>query len=348
MNRTLLIVASALLVILESSSAESIAPATVPALGALTIYQAIPSLVAFNAFTATQRTPLDGLIGENRPTWLSVEYQRGVMQPMTFGVVNNLPSIVSNEWIAIDTAFTYQRLDGGFAYAPVIAGVTEKSTQEPSNDAFFLAETVTPFLLLGQGPATGPIFEPRLQAMLPALAAAVRFIEQPSSISDMKDNDTKATNRLAIDAKALLLNGFLLQDETAVNQGRLLLAQVVGAQLPNGVFPEDGGYDSSYQCVTLLKLCEMYAYDSDPAILLALQNGFAWELTRVLPTGQIYTTGDSRVGPGGETYFGALKAVNYPEVIRAFALYAAITGDRAAAIASMVISQYYSANQSTL
>jgi hypothetical protein len=109
----------------------------------------------------------------------------------------------------------------------------------------------------------------------------------------------------------------LVQDAIAVNEGQLLLSRVLGAQLANGVFPEDGGYDSSYKGVTLLKLCEMYGFDPDPAVLLALHSGFAWELTRVFSTGQIDTTGDSRVGPDGETYFGAVKTVNYPEVIRA-------------------------------
>jgi hypothetical protein len=344
MNRTFFIAAVALFTAAGLSAADATAPAMVSPPSALSIYQAISYSVAFVAFTASQRTAANGLVGENRPGWLSVEYQRGVMQPMTFGVINNLPSIVSNEWLAIDTAFSYQRPDGGFTYAPVIAGVTEKPTQEPSNDAFFLAETVTPFLLLGQDLATGPIFEPRLQAMLPALAAAIKFIERPSSISAMESNDTKATNRVAIDAKALLLNGLLIQDNVAVNAGRLLLTQVLVAQEANGVFPEDGGYDSSYQSVTLLKLCEIYTFDRDPAVLLALQSGFAWESARVLSTGQIDTTGDSRVGPGGEIYFGIEKQVNYPEVIRAFALYGAITGNSSYSQASVQILQYYSAN----
>jgi hypothetical protein len=54
---------------------------------------------------------------------------------------------------------------------------------------------------------------------------------------------------------------------------------------------------------------------------------------------------NSRVGMGGETYFGSEKTVNYPEVIRAFALPGVITGDQAYAGASMQISQYYASNQ---
>lgn len=339
MNRTLLLAASALLTIMKWCSADSLSPAP----GALNIYQTILHTVAFVAFTATQRTVSNGLVGENQPNWLSVEYQRGVMQPMTFGVINNVPSIVTNEWLAIDKSFTHQRPDGGFIYASVINGVTQPPTQEPSNDAFFLAETVTPFLLLLQNQATGPIFQPRLQAMLPALGAALQFLEQPSSISAMEINDTKATNRLSIDAKALLLNGLLIQDYTAVTAGQSLVARVLAAQNSNGVFPENGGYDSSYQAVTLLKLCEIYIFGEEPGLLSALQQGFAWEGTRILPTGQIDTTGDSRVG-AGETYFGSIKTVNYPEAIRAFALFGAITGDQSYTQAAIQISQYYSAN----
>jgi hypothetical protein len=337
MNKTLILAASALLTMVKWCSADS--PATSP----LNIYQAIPYTVAFVAFTATQRTASNGLVGQNQPTWLSVEYQRGVMQPMTFGVINNLPAIVTNEWLAIDTSFTYQRPDGGFIYAPLINGVTQPPTQEPSNDAFLLAETVTPFLLLSQNQAIGPIFQPRLQAMLPALAAALQFLEQPSSIQAMESNDTKASNRLSIDAKALLLNGLLLQDNIAVTEGQLLVAQVLAAQDGDGVFPENGGYDSSYQAVTLLKLCEIYVFDDDPALLSAIRQGFIWEGTRILPGGQINTTGDSRVG-AGETYFGSIKTVNYPEVIRAFALFGAITADQSYTQAAIQISQYYSTN----
>jgi hypothetical protein len=95
--------------------------------------------------------------------------------------------------------------------------------------------------------------------------------------------------------------------------------------------------------VTLLKLCEIYVFDQDPAILPALQRGFAWEGTRILPTGQINTTGNSRVG-AGDTYFGALKEVKYPEAIRAFALFGAFTGDKSYTQSANQLCQYYSAH----
>lgn len=341
MNKTLFFAASALLTILEWSAASPLSTGILPALN---IYQTIPYPIAFVAFTATQRTAPSGLVGENEPNWLSVEYQRGVMEPMTFGVINNQPAIIANEWLAIDKAFTYQRPDGGFIYAPTIAGVVQPPTQEPSNDAFFLAETVTPFLLLSQNQVTAPTFLARLQAQLPALARALKFLEQPSSICAMEQNDTKATNRLTIDAKALLLNGLLLQDSNALTEGQFLVAQVLGAQNSDGVFPENGGYDSSYQAVSLLKLCELYVFDPESGVLSGLKQGFAWEGTRILPTGQISTAGNSRIG-AGETYFGTVKTVNYPEAIRAFALFGAITGDNSYTATSLLISKYYSANQ---
>jgi hypothetical protein len=68
MNRRISIVAIALLVVLESSWANSTAPAIVPTPSALSIYQAIPNLISFIAFTAAQRTPLDGLVGKISPS----------------------------------------------------------------------------------------------------------------------------------------------------------------------------------------------------------------------------------------------------------------------------------------
>jgi len=52
----------------------------------------------------------------------------------------------------------------------------------------------------------------------------------------------------------------------------------------------------------------------------------AWELTRILPTGEVDVSGNSLTGVGKETYMGKPKNVNYVEVELAL-LYFAVTSD---------------------
>ena len=83
---------------------------------------------------------------------------------------------------------------------------------------------------------------------------------------------------------------------------------------------EGNGFDSSYQGVGLAMGFRLLSIlKSDEPIRQMLYTNLAcatrWEMTRIKPTGEIATEGNSRVYSGGETFLGKEKQVAYTSVM---------------------------------
>jgi hypothetical protein len=68
----------------------------------------------------------------------------------------------------------------------------------------------------------------------------------------------------------------------------------------------------------------------------------AWQLTRILPSGEVDVTGNTRTGVGKEAspLTGQTKTVNYNEVIFALTYYGLVHGDDAALAAADRVFAY--------
>jgi hypothetical protein len=309
---------------------------------AVEIYRRIPDDVADVAFTTRVKPNAEGLVVNNDNGWLEVALQRGAMVPIQWAAITGDQTMLNTNWSAAETAFAHQRSDGGFVYAPVIDGKVRQPIGEPTSDAFFISEVSNACLLLQEGPLAGAS-RPIVDAARPKIQDAVEFLARPSSLSAMRTVDAPATNRLAYDSKALILGGQLTQDDNAKQAGANLLAHVLALQTVEGIFPENGGGDSSYQSVTLLKLTELAILMPEYRAKLdrPLRRGFAWELARIGSDGEVTVEGNTRTGLGQEHYFGKPKAVNYPEVIRALALFGALERDSAVLDTAHQVAAYY-------
>lgn len=93
----------------------------------------------------------------------------------------------------------------------------------------------------------------------------------------------------------------------------------------NGVEPELGGSDSSYQARGLVYAEHYLAWlPNDPLaaqLRRSIARGSAWERTRILPTGEVSTAGNTRAN-GVMTDHNGPKHVVYPMVARALAWWA--------------------------
>lgn len=102
-------------------------------------------------------------------------------------------------------------------------------------------------------------------------------------------------------------------------------------QTPDGVNPEKGGSDSSYQPVGVLFACRYYYVCHNESlrdeikqmVLRAMQ----WELTKVGRTGDVSTEGNSRVGTEVDRR-GKLKGIDYKAAVQAFVLASKVTGEK--------------------
>jgi hypothetical protein len=72
-----------------------------------------------------------------------------------------------------------------------------------------------------------------------------------------------------------------------------------------------------------------------PEAEAAFGKAIAWQVSRILPTGEVDVRGNTRTGVGKEaSYGGEPKNVNYTEVMQALTLYGLVHDDAAALAAA--------------
>jgi hypothetical protein len=142
--------------------------------------------------------------------------------------------------------------------------------------------------------------------------------------------------------------GRVLSNADAVQTGRGIIRTVMINQTSDGVFPENGGFDSSYQMTNVLYSEWLYLC-MDPAdvglrtqLWAAIGRGIARETPSILPSGEVSTVGNTRISPSGEFILGHRKTVNAKQIMAGLGYYAVMAGDpNAMAIARRVYHFYY-------
>jgi hypothetical protein len=113
----------------------------------------------------------------------------------------------------------------------------------------------------------------------------------------------------------------------------------------NGVNPEKGGYDSSYQMVGVVYAQRWVTYfpnDSlTPKVKVMIDRALSWQKTRILPTGKISTNGNTRTAGQERGRSGKVKKVAYNSAIRGFAYWTSVTGDKEWEAIARQIARYY-------
>lgn len=285
-----------------------------------------------------------GLNGFNRKGWIDVGEQYGAMVPIDYGAIRGDATLVNRYWPAILVAFEHQNSDGSFAFAPYVNGRVNDPRGEPTAEGFFIGESSFALLLL-QSSSLASRYSAQIQALVPRYRANLLWLSQPRQVQEMYDVDSIATNRILADAKALLLGDRLASVPQAREAGERFLSSALAAQAPAGYFPEHGGTDTSYNAVSCLHVAEITLFVDDPRLRPALARCEAWELSRIEPDGHVSETGNTRTGQGKFTALGGAYTVDYPHVIRMFAVYGALTGDDAAMDAANRIAAYHLANK---
>jgi hypothetical protein len=133
-------------------------------------------------------------------------------------------------------------------------------------------------------------------------------------------------------AAALGLTGKLTGDQELVQYSRRSLEDGLSIQRPDGVNPEKGGYDSSYQAVGLVYAQRWAMYFPNdaltPQVVAMVNRGLEWTETTILPSGQISTVGNTRTAGQETGISGRTKNVDYKMVFRGFAYWGLVTGNQ--------------------
>ncbi len=274
---------------------------------------------------ATSDVAADGAVSINAlwesgqsPTWY-IEEQRYGADLVTKGIVEHDDATIDRGLAELEWGFARQGPAGNFP------GTSDAF----HSTSFFVEAAARAMLTLRQG--GDPDYQGTVAELTPKIEAAARWLMMPGVAAAGRSGDAPYTHRRYILAAAL--------GETAALTGNQKMAQAaesyaktgLSEQTRQGVNPEKGGYDVSYQALGILMAARYDTVCTDPKLRAGLEQmigkGLDWELTKVGAQGEVSAVGSTRTGkeygPAGN-----LKGVTYPRIVEAFTAGAAITGNR--------------------
>lgn len=282
-----------------------------------------------------------GLTGSNRAhgSWVESGPQRGSCRAVITAVVAGDLAAADNAWRGIDVAFSHQRADGGFESKPQANGKISSAFDANVETAyFFLQELGRALLVIRESPHAAH-FKDRIAALTPKIRLAAAYIN--SGYDTIIPKVGHSVNRVIIAAKAFGTCGVFLGDEQLIAQSKKLIAHAITLRDKEGVFIENGGRDSSYNVVSILFGSVLALHVPLPEFEAVLPAAVAWQITRVLPSGEVDVTGNTRTGVGKEPdAWGKAKTVNYKEVVLALTIYGLVHQDKAALAAAERVFGY--------
>lgn len=257
-----------------------------------------------------------------RKDWF-IENQRGGGDLIEAAVVLGDHKAVDAGLLELEWGYARQAQDGSFP----------ESGDPFHSVSIFIVDSARALLVLREQRTEFAEFMPRLEKLIPHLAAAAAWLLEPRILDTGKRHDQPYTHRRWILAAALGEASQLTGDRRFANAAEAFAAEGIALQHEDGENPEKGGFDVSYQMVDALQGARYYTTLNCPAqaALMArvrrmIEQTCRWEMARISPSGEIDVQGSTRMlkEPGRS---GAIKHTNYKEVVQAFSYAAAITGD---------------------
>lgn len=308
----------------------------------------IPSALprSFLAYLAsTVRPTAAGATGRNRGRpWTNAGEQRVTDRAISMAVISHDSTLVTKAFSVANYTFAHQLPSGAFE----AAGFTP--LQMAATTAFAIRDLSHSLLLLrdsswfAMDPSNASL---RMQAdgLRAKISSSLDYL---IANQQLLQTDGGATNRLLVYAGAFYLSADLLNRVDALAAGRALLGEALAKQTVDGTFLESGGFDSSYQCVSLYEAELIYLYmpQSDALrapLRQAIIAGMARESRSVMQSGEISTVGNTRVGAqsNAAAHGGPVHAVDAIDAGLAFLYYGIMFDNVQARTQGTNIIRYY-------
>lgn len=282
----------------------------------------------------------DGAYGRNKEEFSDVAAQRGAKFVILRGISDKDTLTIDKGIKALEYGFQFQESAGNFKNSFGLSPL-----EAISADAFFL-QAVGHAALAIQDSEYSNEFSPRFDALKLNLTLAMDWLALPESQAELKRQDGHAPNRLVFDADAYTLNGIYLVRQDLQDIGDEFVQLALDSQRDDGVFPEKGGHDSSYQATTILMLEPYWLWTLNTnlkaRIFNALEKGSIWEKTRIDPdTGEVSIEGNTRTGSCQEEFLGKCKGVSHGGVVVSMAYWSVIGDDEEAADLANKVLDFY-------
>ncbi|HUA10103.1 MAG TPA: hypothetical protein VMA98_12625 [Candidatus Acidoferrales bacterium] len=279
-----------------------------PAIASATEFELLRRIspVILDRTNANAMPDAEGNMQLNQGHWTAVVFQRVAMPLFWVGAVENDQQKVDAAWRAVDAAFAHQQPDGSFATG-------DGSPMPPTDMAFWLDALGHGLIVLQESPL-GATSGRRIAGVLPGIARGASWLQQPGKLAVLEKGDLLGTNRVLIDANAFASVAVLLGDARFMTISDRLRDEALARLTPQGVLPENGGFDSSYQAVSLLHASYLYLRAPNSGLFNGLTIALNRELEAIDAAGNVSTAGNTRTG-GQERVFGQVKRLDYSSVI---------------------------------
>ena len=263
-----------------------------------------------------------------------IEQQRFGESLIISGLLHDDAAAISAGFKAFDWGFQRQAADGSFS-----------GTQDPFHSVSFFVEAVARACLVIEQSPYASLYQSKVETYTAGVYKAAKWMATPDVWSRGISNDSPYTHRRYLVANALGLTSLLVGGDTALmNLARSQIQNGLSRQLSNGVNPETGGYDSSYQAVGLVYAQIWSTYfpndSTTSAVNTMISNGLAWEQSRVLSSGEVNSAGNTRTGiENGPS--GTVKTIDWRSVATAFSVGFQMTGNSQWQTAAQSVDEYY-------
>lgn len=241
----------------------------------------------------------NGLAGLNIPKFNTIEEQRYGAEWILRAKVARRPEWALLGWEILDRGLEFQAEDGGFGRWGYLH----------ANSLFI--EALARACIIDPGGATSPR---RI-----ALHKGAKWLCNPSR-NDLAISKPY-THRRYVLAAALGQAGYVLRDKSMMLTAEAWAVEGLLLQKGNGVNPEAGGWDVSYQMVGPLYALRYIPVCGNESLVsrlcLMIQKALEWEVMRMLPNGEIDVSGSTRIGR--EKFGKDVKTMNYYEAFQTFA-----------------------------
>jgi hypothetical protein len=274
-------------------------------------------------------TSPDGAISRVNIQWEQSHVGNWYIEEQRYGADAVCAGIAQHDTAAIDRGvkglewgFGQQQADGSFNCPDAF-----------HSTSFFVEAAARACLLLGASEYSTQ-YASQIEGMKPRILKAALWMIQPAVEEQGKRRNTPYTHRRYLVAAALGEAGVLSGNQELVDHSKSYIRDGIALQQPDGVNPEKGGYDCSYQAAGLYYAEGYYDLVADQSskstLRPMLEKGFGWLRSRVLPDGTMDVSGNTRVGGGQEQGRNAgSKKINYGIIYRGFYHWSLISDDSA-------------------
>ncbi|MBO3463995.1 hypothetical protein G7B40_006255 [Aetokthonos hydrillicola Thurmond2011] len=263
-----------------------------------------------------------------------IEQQRYGEQLVIGGIIRNDPKAIRAGFKMFDWGFAHQAADGSFP-----------GTSDPFHSTSFFVQAVAHTLLFIQQSPYAKDYAKEVQRYTPLVHRAALWMTSPKVWDRGSNNNQPYTHRRYLVAAALGLTGKLTGDRQLLNYAQASISDGLSLQKPDGVNPEKGSFDSSYQMVGVVYAQRWLTYfpndELAPKVNGMINKALLWQKKRILPSGKINSEGNSRTAGQERGRTNKVKDVDYSATLRGFAYWSSITGNQQWNAIARRIAQYY-------